>query len=137
MEKTVFYYLASECFLLSFVASFIVGLLIFLMGLYWKNITFYFKRELSKFRVLFGEKTVNDAKIFITIDTYVFDHSSSSQHMPFYKIFPDGHITQFTGTDDEIQRYCSTRAASYIIDGFRNVRGINVIPISDDESRSK
>jgi hypothetical protein len=106
------------------------------MGIYWKTIIFYYKRELRNFRRLFGEKTVNDSKIFVTIDTYLFDRSSSQKKMPFIKKFPF-HITEFTGPDDEIQRYCSTRAAAYIIDGFRDVRGIAVIPISDIESISK
>jgi hypothetical protein len=123
--------------------------LIFFTGFYWKTITFYYKRELRKFRRLFGEKTVNDAKIFIPIETYLFNRdlfnkifrnssaSSSQTPMPFLKMFPDGHATLFTGPDDEIQRYCSTRAIAYIIDGFHDVREIVVTPISDIESISK
>jgi hypothetical protein len=126
-----------ENFILNLIASLITGVLIFFMGLYWKTIIFYYKRELRKFRLLFGEQTPNDAEIFITIDTYLFDRTSSQKPMPFFKRFSDGHVTLFTGPDDEIQRYCSTRAAAYIIDGLRDIKGIVVTIKSDVESISK
>ncbi len=128
---------------LSLAVNIVAGILIFLAGLYWSVLKGLIG-ERRLFRRLFGMQTLVDGNITITLDVYrdtrlldeatqknlgvkVPGHPDDAQHR-FYKIFPDGHITVFSGAWEEMLGFCSARAAMHLVQAFSRflVNGVDV-----------
>lgn len=123
------------------------GIIIFIVALRWPLIRSLLTREHRAFGRLFGRRSIETGKFVIALDSFrdlrLLQPAAQQQlginpiQVPgahgerFFKTFPDGHITWFSGPIEELVPYCSARAAAYLLESFRRIRGVEVQVVSD------
>lgn len=124
----------------------IPGFVVFMLGLYWNEITTAFKLERRRFGRLFGREPLRSRILTVTLDVYKdvrllppeilekykIPVPPSGENRRFFKAFPT-HMTFLPGAFGEIVGYCSARAAKYITEALTKVPGVSVYTVSDAE----
>lgn len=130
----------SHNLIINILSSVLSSIFILIVAFNWKLVKSFFSFERAAFRRIFGKRAIEAGRITVTLDTYR-DLRLLPPHIQqgnrFYKVFPDGHITQIPGAYGDLLGYCTARGAGYLINHLARLRDISIRVVSDGHAASE